>query len=204
MTIRSRAGFGLAMLLVATACGHAPPTAGFWFEDRAFTLSADSLRRLGGPLGPEDIDTIEAVSRADLAQAFSGLPFTITGAHHAHWRVSVVNTVSAPGALAPAGGSVQLGALGGGGSVGFVTLATNAIRYAPDAASRKDILRAIGHGIAGAAAHEFGHEILGRAMRDDRSDRDSYEYFSADRASQYFGTLHWTAAWPLLQQQLGG
>ena len=62
--------------------------------------------------------------------------------------------------------------------------------------------RGVGRGIGRAAAHEIGHQILGRAMRDDKTDIDSYEYFSADRNSQYFGTLHWTTALPLLQQKL--
>lgn len=34
-------------------------------------------------------------------------------------------------------------------------------------------------------------------------DDTSYEYGNADRASQYYGELHWTTAWPILQQKFG-
>ena len=36
-----------------------------------------------------------------------------------------------------------------------------------------------------------------------RDDRDSFEYFSSDRASQYYGDLHWAGAWPLLATKVG-
>jgi hypothetical protein len=197
-------GFLAALIVSVTGCSAGTtPSAGLWFADRAFTLPADSTIALGGPLGVEDIDAIEKTTRAELAGAFSGLKIAVTDRHDAHWRVSVVSTVSLPGTGPSAGGSLEFGALGGRGSVGFVTLATIAIRYAPDHASRGDMLDAIGRGIGRAAAHEFAHQILGKAMRDDRANRDSYEYFSADRASQYFGNLRWRAAWPLLQAKVG-
>jgi hypothetical protein len=189
----------------ATTCaGHTAPSAGFWFAERTFTLPAEATARLGGPLRSAEIDDIEKTARVELARAFSGLTVDLTDRQDARWRVSVVNTVFAPGASPSAGGSLEFGAFGGQGSVGFATLATIAIRYAPDTASRQDLLDGIGRGIGRAAAHEFAHQILGKAMIDDRADSDSYEYFSADRASQYFGTLHWMSSGPLLREKLGG
>jgi len=35
-----------------------------------------------------------------------------------------------------------------------------------------------------------------------RTDENSYEYPSPDRASQYYGELHWTTARPILEQKL--
>jgi hypothetical protein len=84
-----------------------------------------------------------------------------------------------------------------------VILAVNAVHHAPSGASRGIIVEGIGRGIGRAAVHEFAHQILGPEMRDNRTDQDTYEYFNADRASQYYGELRWTTAWPLLQDKLG-
>ena len=188
--------------LVAGCSGRVRPSAGFWYESGNVKLDADSTSKLGGPVRAEDMQQIEQISRAELARAFSGLNIDFTNRRDAHWRVSVVSTVPVAGGSPAAGGSVQLGALGGRGSVAFVTLATIAIRYAPEGATRREMLEGIGRGIGCAAAHELAHQILGKAMRDDETDVDGYEYFSADRKSQYFGTLHWTISRPLLQQKL--
>jgi hypothetical protein len=197
-------GLLVAVSLSTAACSaRSAPSAGFWFADRSFTLPADCVTKLDGPLSAEDIDVIENRSREELDQAFSGFNIHITDRQDAHWRVSVVKSVTVHQMQPVAGGSLELGSLGGSGSVGFVFLAELAVRHARDNASRGDMLDGIGRGIGAAAAHEIAHQILGGAMRDDRTQTDSYEYFSADRASQYFGTLHWTAARPLLQQRLG-
>ncbi len=194
-----------ALVVVASGCTlDSRPSAGFWFAEHAFVLSAGDTSALGGALGAEDVDRIERVARAELMQAFSGLRIDITDRHDAMWRVSVVSIVTAPGTPAAAGGSVELGGFGGSGSVGLVTLAANAIRYAPKGASRAEMLDGIGRGVGRAAAHELAHQILSRAMRDDKVNVDSYEYFSADRASQYYGRLSWRAAAPLLREKLGG
>jgi hypothetical protein len=190
-----------AMFLAA--CSHQMhPTAGFWYEDRVFALAASDTNRLGGPLAPDDIAEIERISRAELIRAFAELNIEISDRRDAHWRVSVVPQLSVKGVPPPAGGSIELGGLGGGGSVGFITLATMAIRHAPSGATRREMLEGIGRGIGRAAAHEIAHQILGKDMRDDTTDINSYEYFSADRASQYFGTLHWAVARPMLRQKL--
>ena len=52
--------------------------------------------------------------------------------------------------------------------------------------------------------HELTHQMLGggTAAHNDR-DPDSYEYGNPDRASQYYGELHWSTALPILQQKFG-
>lgn len=192
---------GCAVFL-AGCSGTSRPAAGFWFEERAFTLASDDAHKIGGPLRPEDIDEIERLSRAELERAFSEFHVDITSRRDAHWRVSVVSTLAGDGAPPAAGGSIQFGGFGGRGSVAFVTLATLAIRRVPSGASRPEMLAGIGRGIGAAAAHELAHQMLSRAMADDTTDIDSYEYFSADRTSQYFGQLHWAAARPALQKVL--
>jgi hypothetical protein len=61
----------------------------------------------------------------------------------------------------------------------------------------------MGRGVGRVAIHEFAHQILGVADIHNTDDQDSYEYPSPDRPSQYYGDLHWTHAWPLLQKRLG-
>jgi hypothetical protein len=56
-------------------------------------------------------------------------------------------------------------------------------------------------GVGRAAVHEFAHKLAGIA--DDNADENSYEFGRSDRASQYYGALHWTIALPALQEKLG-
>ena len=68
------------------------------------------------------------------------------------------------------------------------------------------ISNAIGRGTGRAAVHEFAHQALGADnLRhiDNRTDEQSYEYGSADRAAQYYGELRWTTAWPVLEDKFG-
>jgi len=92
--------------------------------------------------------------------------------------------------------------LGGGGFVNFNTLARNAVRYASPGASRREIVDGIGRGIGRAAVHELAHMMAAGVPIDSRADVNSYEYASADRASQYYGDLRWTSAWPIIQQRI--
>jgi hypothetical protein len=197
---------GLAGAVLATSApgcfADRPPMAGFWYEDMSFALPPDATARLGGPLQPEDVESVKRLSRAELERAFAGLRITITGRRDALYRIGVVRTLSNRYPIPGAGQSVGLGPFGGAGSIGFVVAALNAIQHRPPGASRRDVIEGIGRGIGRAAAHELAHQILWPAMRDDRSDETSYEYFTSDRSSQYYGDLHWGRAWPLLQQKL--
>jgi hypothetical protein len=180
--------------------------AGFWFDDFPFDLPADATARLGGPLTPTDIDTIKRVSRAEVERAFAGLRIVVTGERDAFWRVRVLRDLRRGvnggriSRIPISGESVALGPFGGAGSVNYLVAALGAVTYAPRDASRQAIVDGIGRGIGRAAVHEFGHAMV---SANHSQDEHSYEYRSSDRASQYYGELHWASAGTLLQQRFG-
>lgn len=203
--------FGAAVLATIAAfallqwqASRTTAAAGFWYEAGPFMLPDTAAAEIGGPLSDAELESIKKISRLELARALAGLPITLTEDRNAFWNIAVRPSLerSRSQPLPYSGEAYGLGPLGGGGSVSFVTLALNAIKHALPVASRPSIIEGMGRGIGSAAAHELAHVILGVSV-DNRTDEDSYEYFSADRASQYYGELHWTAAWPLLRQKLG-
>ena len=198
--------------VIAWRASSATIAAGFWWGDTPLLLSADDARKVGGPLTADELRSIEAISRHEVQRAYAGLRISITDRRQAFWRVAVVAaplTVTRNRTTYPfsfAGQSRVFGPLGGSGSVAFAILAHNAIEYAPAGASRPQIVEGIGKGIGRAAVHEFAHQALGLdnlSFLDNRTDPDSYEYGNADRRSQYYGELRWTAAWPVLQEKFG-
>jgi len=198
--------------LIAWRAASATIDAGFWWADTPFVLSADDAVKVGGPLTGDELKSIEDTSRAEVRRAYADLRINITDRRRAFWRVAVVGaplTVTRNRTTYPfsfAGESRVFGPLGGSGSVAFAMLAHNAIEYAPPDASRRQIVDGIGRGIGRAAVHEFAHQALGLdnlGHLDNRTDEDSYEYANADRASQYYGELRWTTAWPMLVQKFG-
>ena len=203
----SRAGAPATAALIAALAagcqGSRPFTAGFWYQDDSYALPAAAIDRLGGPLTDRDIEAIKQTSRIELARAFADLRIRVTDDRRAFWRVGVLHTLPPRRRSPNAGESVALGPLGGLGNVDFVLVALTAIRYAPPDATRPAVVEGIGRGIGRVAAHEFGHQILGADFAHDKVDVNSYEYPSPDRASQYYGELHWTTAGPLLRQKMG-
>ena len=198
--------------VIAWRASSATIAAGFWWADTPLLLSADDARKAGGPLTADELRSIEAISRNEVRRAYAGLRINITDRRDAFWRVAVVGaplTVTRNRTTYPfsfAGQSRVFGPLGGSGSVAFAILAHNAIEYAPAGASRQQIVEGIGKGIGRAAVHEFAHQAPGLdnlSSLDNRTNPDSYEYGNADRRSQYYGELRWTAAWPVLQQKFG-
>lgn len=199
-------------LLVAVAVRvwpvAAPLTARLAFDPATFAETPpDVASALGSPLTAADIEAIHRLSHEELRRAFDGLRIRFTDDGHAFWRLLVVPSVTRQGlngrALQNAAGmSYALGPLGGGGYLNFTTLALKAVVYAPAGTTRDGIVTAIGRGIGRSAVHELTHLILGgRAL--DSAEPDSYEFESADRASQYYGVLRWSGARPLLEQRLG-
>ena len=197
---------------IAWRASNATIAAGFWWADTPFALSADDTGKIGGPLTPAELKSIEETSRDEVRAAYADLRINITDRRGAFWRVSVVGTpltttrnrTTYPFSFA--GQSRVFGPLGGSGSVAFAILAHNAIEYAPPGALRRQIVDGIGRGIGRAAVHELAHQALGMdslSLLDNRSDPDSYEYANADRRSQYYGDLRWTTAWPVLVQKFG-
>jgi hypothetical protein len=196
--------FALVALISTGACGSSRSTivAGFWFEEVTF----DSAR-LGSPLTPDEIATIESVARAELREAFRGLAITISERRDARYRLAVVQEVLDLRFRRPvgvAGQSRGISGFGGSGNVSFDFLANGAMAWAPDDAPRAALVAAIGRGIGRTAVHEFTHQILPTAPIHASRDEESYEFQSAARRAQYFGPMRWDLAWPLLRQKLAG
>jgi hypothetical protein len=181
------------------------PTAGFWFNGDRFVVPNGLMSAFDEPIEDAEVESIKQLARAEIERAFSGLRIAIIPSPHAFWSVQVLQSlpVRRNKQLPIAGESLALGLLGGTGTVGFDIVATKAIRYAPDGASRQRVLEGIGRGIGRVAVHEFMHQMLGAAAGDNAADSNSYEYGSPDRASQYYGELHWSTAWPLLHEKFG-
>ena len=175
--------------------------AGFWFDRVAFELPQGDVHRLGGPIREDEKARIESVARAELEEAYRGLRIRFSNAATGFYRVSVVQDIPARG-LPTAGQSRRLPS-GGVGAVNFRTVANSAIAYAPPAAERTAIIDAIGKGIGRTAAHEFAHQVLPHVNLHATNDADSYELGSSERASQFYGTLHWAFARPQLVETLG-
>jgi hypothetical protein len=202
--------FMLALLVAAALrlAPSAPATALVAFDPAAFAETPlDVATALGGPLTADDAARVRQQTRAEVERAFAGLRIRFTDRGRAFWRVVVVPSVVRQGVNGraiqnAAGASYVLGPLGGAGFLNFTTLSLKAVVYAPDGASRDQIVEAIGRGIGRSAVHELTHLILGaRSAHSDR--RDSYEFHSADRPAQYYGSLRWVSARPLLEARLG-
>lgn len=202
-------GAVVCLSLVATvqcrSATHAT-TAGFWFEQVTFDASEVEADRLGGGVTPAEMQTIHSVAASEFRAAFAGFRVAFSADRDATFKVRVVQTLQDPRfprAIGPAGESRGIWPLGGQGAVNFRLLASYAIAHAPPGTDRTQAIEAIGRGIGRAAAHELAHQILG--SRDFHHTRDvrSYEYRNADRAEQYYGSMHWDVAKPMLLERLG-
>ena len=204
MVRTSAAAIVMATAMAISACS-VTPTAGFWYDTDALVLPAEAARRLNGALTNEEMRSIEEFSRAEIEHAFSGLRLGVTSSHRAFWRVAVVQSLPRrPNQPLPdAGESLAMGFLGGTGAVDFDVVAIAAAHYSPVNASRQRVVEGIGRGIGRVAVHEFMHQMLGPSVAHNSVDVNSYECGSSDRQSQYYGELHWTTAWPLLQRKFG-
>lgn len=180
--------------------------AGFWFERVAFDASEVEADRLGGGVTPDEMEAIEAVALAELRLAFKGFRIAFTGDPAAPFTVRVVQTLrhpTLPSSIPPAGESRGIWPIGGRGAVNFRLLASYAIAHASPETSRAEKIEAIGRGVGRAAAHEFAHQILGSKDIHHGRDRRSYEFWTADRAEQYYGSMRWNVAGPLLAARIG-
>ena len=175
-------------------------TIGFWFEDATFELHDPA--RLGGPLTLDEQQRIRNVARREIEQAFAEFRIEVTDRRDASYRVRVSQALTAYNRYAAAGQSNVFGPLGGYGAVSFITLAAQAMAHAPAGASRADIVEGIGRGLGRSAVHEFAHQILPKGPMHNTRDPASYEYWSSDRAAQYYGEMHWSVARPKLTERL--
>jgi hypothetical protein len=197
------AATALVFAVVRWQASTAIVAAGFRFDPGSYALPAGPTRQLGGPLTESEIASIEAISRRELERAFAGTRMTITDTTDAFWHVQVRHTLGEGKQLPHAGHAIGLGPLGGIAEVSFTMLALSAIRLAPAGGSRQVMIDGIGRGIGRAAVHELAHQIVATAAMDTSTDPDSYEFGSFNRASQYYGNLHWGGAWPLVVQKIG-
>ena len=178
-----------------------PVEAGFWFEEVAF-----SSTKLGGPITPQEMDTIGSIALAEIRNAFAGLNITFTERRDTAYRVRVVQELRDQRfrrlVYIPAESRAASG-LGGQGIVSYSWLASSAVVYALEDAYRATMIQAFERGIGRPAVLEYVHVLLPHVPIHDSTDIRSYEYHSAARREQYFGDMRWSLAEPLLQERLG-
>jgi hypothetical protein len=194
-------------LITAIGCGvselRSPRSfhAGFWFEPVEYQST-----RLGGALTGADLQTIASVARSEISQAFDGLNVTLSDRREARYRVRVVQELRDQRMHRftwVAGASRAMAGFGGTGFVNFSFLASGAMVYSAEDATRAELIAAIGRGVGRAAVHEFTHQFLPKAEIHATRDRQSYEYASATRPEQYGGDMRWSVAHPLLMARVG-
>jgi hypothetical protein len=197
---RAVAAIALGLALASCSNEHVVD-GGFWFDHVTFELPQADTKRIGGAIRADEAARIESIARAELDAAYAGLRIRFSGKWAGFYRVSVVQDF--PAAKLPSAGQSRRLPFGGVGAVNFRTVADHAVAHAPAGADRAAIIEGIGKGIGRTAAHEFAHQILPRLNIHASKDTDSYEYGSSDRASQYYRTLHWEFARPMLIETLG-
>jgi hypothetical protein len=178
-------------------------TVGFWF-DPAMTFEVHDPRRFSPPLTPEEQERIKAVARAEVGRAFADFRVRVTDSRYGFYRVAVSQLIRPRGMArytGAAGESYAFGPLGGYGTVSFYLLAAQAMSHAPPGASRADIVDAMGRGIGRAAVHELAHQLLPHTPIHASDDPATYEYWSSNRAAQYYGDIRWSVARPKLQER---
>jgi hypothetical protein len=197
---------GAALLLVAVVSiiiafsARRPVEIAFWFEPITEDVRMSAPERIAGGITTQDMAVIERTATHEVVRAFEALPVVLSTGRNETYRVRVMSRLE----RAASGTSHVIVGLGGQGYVNFQLHMYGAVTYAPDGASRDEIIAGIGRGIGRAAVHEFAHQLLGPAARlDDSTAVNGYEYHSATRRDQYYGALHWSIAAPMLRKRFG-
>jgi hypothetical protein len=180
---------------------------GISFDALTYGPTEAMVTTIGGPMTTGDFAAIERTAVAEVAAAFAGLRLRVSGRREAQYRVRVVQDLHHPMAWnypGPAAESRGIAGLGGQAAVSFRMAVGNAIAYATDSTTREEMIDAIGRGIGRAAVHELAHMLLPHVQLHDSNDSASYEYGSAYRREQYYGSMHWDFAGPLLKQRFAG
>ena len=174
--------------------------AGFWLERLTYDLIG-----LGGPLTAQEFAFVEAAALDEIRRAFTGVAVRFSPRRDARYAVAVVQHVYdlRMRRTSEVFGNARAMRFGGRGSVNFYAVASAAAAYAPEHATRDDVIGAIGRGVGRVAIHEFTHLFLPRAPIDASDDALSYEYGHAGRREQYYGELRWGFAREALVRQLG-
>ena len=176
--------------------------------DAAFRTERVShdLADWGGPLTSSELAGIHDAALAEIRHAFVGMAVRFSQRRDARYAVTVVQhlyDLRLRRRQEVFGNARAMRGLGGRGAVNFHAVASAATAYAPEGATRDDVSRAIGHGVARVAIHELTHLFLPRAPIDESADPLSYEYGHAGRREQYYGELHWGSARAALLRELG-
>ena len=194
--------FAAASLCAALAtCAPRPVELGFWL---VMPLSYQSPR-IGGPITATEFAIIDKVARGEIEKAFKEFDVTVTANRHARFKVEVVPTLKDQRLVRPgtyAGESRAVAGFGGAGAVSFDYVANGAMVFAPDDASRADVIEALGRGLGRVAIHEFTHQLLPKQPIDGSHDINSYEGNTAAVIEGYYGDLHWSIARPWLDARL--
>ena len=178
-----------------------PVEASFWLERVAYDLGES-----GGPLTRGDIAAVEHAALDEIRRAFAGIAVTFSQRRDARYAVTVVQHLydtRLRGAIEVFGNARAMRGVGGRGAVNFYAVASAATAFAPEQATRQDVIAAIGRGVGRVAIHEFVHLFLPRAPIDASDDPLSYEYEHAARREQYYGELRWGVAKAMLIRELG-
>ena len=165
---------------------------GFQYEEFPFTFSAAVTAALGGPLTSSEIAVIKQISRRELTQAFSGLKVTFTDSRQTPLTIVVQRSIPRrKGQRLPnAGETFAMGPFGARSVIDFTEVLMAAMAHAPAGTTREQLVTGIGRGVGRVAVHELAHGILGAGAMDNRTDDHSYEYFTHNRPSQFYGELY--------------
>ena len=188
-------------LACATVDRPRPVEAGFWLERLTYDLIG-----LGGPLTPRELALVETAALDEIRLAFAGVAVRVSPRRDARYIVTVVPhlyDLRVRRTSEVFGNARAMRGFGGRGAVNFYAVASAAAAYAPQDATRQDVIGAIGRGVGRVAIHEFTHLFLPRVPIDATDDPLSYEYGHAARREQYYGELRWGFAKPMLLRQFG-
>ena len=188
-------------LACATVDRPRPVEAGFWLERLTYDLIG-----LGGPLTPRELALVETAALDEIRRAFAGVAVRVSPRRDARYVVTVVPhlyDLRVRRTSEVFGNARAMRGFGGRGAVNFYAVASAAAAYAPQDATRQDVVGAIGRGVGRVAIHEFTHLFLPRVPIDATDDPLSYEYGHAARREQYYGELRWGFARPMLLREFG-
>lgn len=184
-----------------TVDGPRPVEAGFWLESVSYDLAGS-----GGPLTARELAVVEETALDEIRRAFSGVAVRFSPRREARYTVTVVQhlyDLRLRRRSEVYGNARAMRGFGGRGAVNFYAVASSAAAYAPENATRPDVIGAIGRGVGRVAIHEFVHLFLPQAPVDGSDDPLSYEYGHAGRREQYYGELHWGFARAALVRRFG-
>ena len=185
----------LAVLVAAgtLACAipgdRRPVEAGFWMDRVSYDLAGH-----GGPLTADELSVVDLAALEEIRRAFTGIALQFSRRRDARYTVSVVQhlyDLRLRSTREVFGNARAIDGFGGRGAVNFFAVASSAAAYAPENASRDDVIAAVGRGVGRVAIHEFVHLFLPQAPIDGIDDALSYEYGHGGRREQYYGELRW-------------